>query len=91
MDDRFDENKQVQNEKYTGGWQEENASSMAPPGQGETEGDSNAAEDHSHFGTQPQWQPPEPQAPPASQEWQAAKTQGSTYGNGPEQPGYSYG
>ena len=87
MDDRFDENKQVQNEKYTGVWQEENASSMAPPGQGETEGDSNAAEDHSHFGTQPQWQPPEAQTSPASQEWQAAKTQGSTYGNGPEQPG----
>ena len=62
-------------------------------GQGEAGygADSHAAEDHSHFGEQPQWQPPEPQAPPASQEWQASEAQGPAYEAGPEQPGYTYG
>ena len=92
-EDRFDEKNQGLNEGYTGAGQEQDTPAVDSYGQGEAGygTDSHAAEDHSHFGEQPQWQPPEPQAPPASQEWQASEAQGPAYEAGPEQPGYTYG
>ena len=92
-EDRFDEKNQGLNEGYTGAGQEQDTPAVDSYGQGEAGygADSHAAEDHSHFGEQPQWQPPEPPAPPASQEWQASEAQGPAYEAGPEQPGYTYG